>query len=227
MTTEEPIHILVGIAGSHAHGLATPASDKDYHGVFSWPTPEFWSLRKPKETLDGHDPDYSYQELAKFLALAAGGNPTILETLWLPEYEEKEPYWGDELISIREHVLSADRVYHAFIGYAESQFRKLVQRGDTFSAKTSGRVNKHARHLFRLLETGHRLYQTGVMQVRVDDPESYQRYNEMTVDQIKEEFTRQWADFTEIVDRGLTPLPEKPDWPSLNFFLRSYRRAHI
>jgi uncharacterized protein len=218
-----PTYILRGIAGSHAHGLATPLSDEDFHGVYSWPTANFWNLTAPAETLTGHEPyDYSYHELEKFLRLCSKCNPTVLEILGLGEYLEKEPYWGDRLILIRDAFFSERYVKNSFIGYAESQFRKLVQRGDSFDSSVRKRTNKHARHLFRLMETGKRLYETGILQVRVDDPDSYLKYNSMTVDQISDEFMDTWDEF----NLAKSVLPEQPDFDRINEYLFDYRASH-
>jgi predicted nucleotidyltransferase len=214
--------ILQGIAGSHSHGLNTAESDVDMHGVFSHPTEAFWSLSSPKESLVGTNPDYSYHELQKFLRLASKSNPTVLEVLGLGEYIKKEPGWGDRLIAMQSSFFSAKYVHDAFLGYAESQFRKLAQRGDSFDSSVKNRTNKHARHLFRLIETGHRLYTTGVLQVRVDDPESYQKYNTMSVDKITDEFSRQWGDFVS----AKTVLPDEPNYARINEYLHDYRQAH-
>jgi predicted nucleotidyltransferase len=220
---QEPIFILRGVAGSHAHRLSTPQSDIDLHGTYSYPTDAFWSLSRPQESLVGHDPqDYSYHELEKFLRLASKSNPTVLEILGLEEYHDREPTWGNYLIEIQSAFFSERHVHNAFLGYAESQFRKLAQRGDNFSSDVKNRTNKHARHLFRLIETGHRLYTTGVLQVRVDDPDSYQRYNVMTVDEISDEFTKQWGQFLD----AKTVLPDEPDLATINGYLYDYRKAH-
>lgn len=218
------ITILHGIGGSHAYGLAHAGSDEDHIGVMSYPTQDFWNLKKPTETETGHFPyDYSFHELEKFLGLAAKSNPTVLETLFLPEYLEKEEYWGEELIAIRMALPSKDYVHNAYIGYAESQFRKLMQRGDgKFSASTGARTPKHARHCMRLLEQGYKLYTTGELVLQVDDPDYYRFVSDMTPEALGEEFTKKWGDFIS----AESVLPEKPDWDAINDYLWRYRDAH-
>jgi predicted nucleotidyltransferase len=218
------ITLLHGIGGSHAYGLANEHSDEDHIGVISYPTEEFWNLSKPQETVNGHFPyDYSFHELEKFLSLAAKSNPTVLETLFLDSYLESEPSWGEELIGIRMAFPSKDYVHNAYIGYAESQFRKLMQRGDgKFSASTGNRTGKHARHCMRLLEQGYKLYTTGELVLQVEDPDYYRFVSEMTPDALSEEFTRTWGRFVS----AESILPDKPDWDAINDFLWRYRNGH-
>lgn len=220
------ITVLHGIGGSHAQGLANEQSDADHAGVISYPTADFWSVnRKPAASVVGHDPyDYTFHELEKFISLAAKSNPTVLEVLYFDAYIEVEPVWGDRLVNIRHAFPSANYVHNAYLGYAESQFRKLMSRGDgKFSSDTGNRVAKHARHTMRLLEQGHRLYTTGELRVRVDDPDYYRWISDLGPDRLAEEFTRRWGDFT----GAATVLPQEPDWDLINAFLADYRRAHV
>jgi predicted nucleotidyltransferase len=220
------ITILHGIGGSHAQGLANNQSDEDHAGVISYPTADFWRVNgHPAASVVGHDPyDFAFHELGKFMALAAKSNPTVLEVLHLTEYLETEPHWGDRLIEIRSAFPSASYVHNAYLGYAESQFRKLMNRGDgKFSSNTGNRVGKHARHTMRLLEQGHRLYTTGELRVQVDEPDYYRWVSDLTPDRLAAEFTRRWGDFTD----AETALPAQPDWDRINDYLSDYRRAHI
>lgn len=123
------ITILHGIGGSHAQSLANEHSDEDHAGVISYPTREFWRINgQPQDSVVGHEPyDYSFHELGKFMALAAKSNPTVLEVLHLTDYIETEPIWGDRLIEIRDAFPSKNYVHNAYLGYAESQFRKYMQ----------------------------------------------------------------------------------------------------
>lgn len=130
----DPIFILRGVCGSTAHDLSHEGSDLDHHGVISYPTASFWSLSKPSESLVGHEPeDYAYHELEKFLKLASKSNPQVLELLWLDQYEEMEYFWGQRLIDIRSAFASSNLVFHAYAGYADSQFKKLEARGVTYA----------------------------------------------------------------------------------------------
>lgn len=220
------IIVLHGIGGSHAQGLANERSDEDHAGVVSYPTGDFWRVNEqPPASTVGHEPyDFAFHELSKFLSLAAKSNPTVLEVLHLERYVEQEPIWGDRLLEIRDAFPTKAHVHGAYLGYAESQFRKLMSRGDgKFSSDTGNRVGKHARHTMRLIEQGQRLYETGELRVRVDDPDYYRWVSDLTPDRLAEEFTRRWGDFT----AAESVLPEKPDWDRINGYLADYRRAHL
>ena len=84
--------VLVGLVGSKAYGLDHAGSDEDYLGVFQLETSTLLGLGRPHETVTNTHldhpgvPDYTYQELGKFVKLALAGNPTILELLWLDKY---------------------------------------------------------------------------------------------------------------------------------------------
>lgn len=212
--------ILRGIGGSHAHGLATESSDEDRIGVISYPTEDFFSLRKPPDSVVTHEPDAAYHELEKFLALAAKSNPTVLETLWLDSYEASESGWGTMLLQIRTAFASERHVMNAYVGYAESQFRKMMTAGDSTSR---ARSPKNARHMMRLLEQGRHLYATGELRVRVQNPDQYREWETWSTDRLSTEFVNQWQSF--IGTKSV--LPAEPDWAAINDYLRKYRRGHL
>lgn len=212
--------LLRGIGGSTAYGLAREGSDQDMIGVFGHPTSAFWSLEKPQESIVRHEPgDEAYHELEKFLRLACKSNPTVLEILALDSYVERNA-WGEVLIEHRSAFLSERYVMNAFIGYSESQFRKMVQAGN---ADARSRSPKNARHMIRLLEQGHHLYATGELRVKVPDPQRYWDYETWNIEQMKDEFTRMW----ELFVSAKTCLPSEPDMRTVNRILYEYRAAHL
>lgn len=165
--------LLSGIVGSQAYGLATPESDVDRLGVYAAPTRDFHGLTTPLESVvfKAPEPDATYHEAAKMCRLMMNSNPSVMELLWLPTdlYETKTDL-GLALIDIRQSFPSKDRVRRAYLGYATTQFDKLLRRGDgSFSADLRKRTAKHATHLLRLLHQGFGLYSTGRLQVKVDD----------------------------------------------------------
>jgi uncharacterized protein len=201
MTNE---HVLLsGVVGSTAYGLAGPHSDVDRLGVYAVPTVALHGLHPPKESIVEHDPDVTLHEAAKFCRLALSCNPTAMELLWLPDYEVRTPL-GEELIGIRESFLSAPRVRDAFLGYADQQFTRLINKGaDT-------RTAKHARHLMRLVDQGLRLYETGVLTIRLADPERYRAFGERAA--ADPEVARPvLEDARERFASATTVLPDRPD----------------
>jgi predicted nucleotidyltransferase len=217
--------LLSGVVGSTAYGLAREGSDIDRLGLFAAPTEELHGLRGPKESHVSTAPDRTLHEAAKWCRLALGGNPTVMELVWLPEelYEVRTPL-GDELIGIRTSFLSAGRVRDAYLGYATQQFRRLQSRGDgSFSADTRKRTAKHARHLKRLCEQGYELYSTGELTIRVEDPESFHRFGEQVAADptaalpLLRRFETAFAETPAV-------LPERPDETAADAWLRRVRR---
>ncbi|EEP71937.1 hypothetical protein MCAG_02264 [Micromonospora sp. ATCC 39149] len=224
------MHLLLsGIVGSVAYGLARPGSDVDRIGVFAAPTVAFHGLHPPRESVVTTDPDVTLHEAGKYARLALSGNPTAIELMWLPDdcYETRTEL-GDRLIGIRSAFLSAPRVRAAYLGYAAQQFRKLATRGDgTFSADTRRRTAKHARHLARLLHQGRLLYATGVLEIRLADPERFRAFGERVgggdLAEAQALLTKAERDF----DTARTPLPERPDSVTVERWLLDVRAAHL
>lgn len=219
--------LLSGIVGSTAYGLAREHSDVDRLGLFAAPTEDLHGLHRPKDSHVTTGPDRTLHEAAKWCRLALGGNPTVMELVWLPDHlYEVRTDLGDELIGIRSTLLSATRVRHAYLGYATQQFKRLYDRGDgSFSADTHARTAKHARHLMRLCHQGYALYTTGRLTIRVDDPQAYFDFGEQVA---RDAMTAMpvLKDFENRFDRATSPLPEQPDERPVDAWLRRVR-AHF
>lgn len=161
--------VLEGVVGSVAYGLDHAGSDIDRLGVFVAPTEQIvglgWGDRQ--QTRVENRPDRTVHEVGKFLRLALKANPTITELLWLPAYTTCT-HDGAALIEIRQRLLSSKAVRDSYGGYAHAQVRRLETRGDTFSADTRHRTEKHARHVYRLLIQGEEILRTGALTVRLE-----------------------------------------------------------
>lgn len=215
--------LLSGIVGSTAYGLAHEGSDVDRLGMFAAPTDELLGLHQPKESHVSTAPDRTVHEAAKWCRLALGGNPTVMELVWLPDelYEVRTPL-GDELIGLRTTLLSARRVRDAYLGYATQQFRKLQNRSEA-PLSSDKRIAKHARHLKRLCTQGYELYATGRLSIRVDDPESYHRFGE-SVAADPQAAAPLLRHFEEAFAETRSALPEQPDETAADAWLRRVRR---
>lgn len=222
-----PNVLLSGIVGSTAYGLAHAGSDVDRLGVFAAPTEMLHGLRRPKESYVSTAPDRTLHEAVKWCRLALGGNPTVMELVWLPPelYEVRTPL-GDELIGIRTSFLCAGRVRDAYLGYAAQQFRRLEARGDgSFSADTRRRTAKHARHLKRLCHQGLELYATGRLPIRVENPEEFHDFGKHAAADpaVALSLLRFYENaFAET----RSPLPDRPEEAAIEAWLRGVR-AHF
>lgn len=217
--------LLSGVVGSTAYGLAHENSDVDRLGMFATPTEELHGLHRPPESHVSTAPDRTLHEAAKWCRLALGGNPTVMELVWLPDelYEVRTPL-GDELVAIRETLLGARRVRDAYLGYATQQFRKLQNRqAGPLTPEVRRRTAKHARHLKRLCTQGYELYSTGRLTIRVEDPESYHRFGEQVA---ADPGTAQplLRRFEEAFSGTRSALPEHPDETAADAWLRRVRR---
>ncbi|MEH1056254.1 nucleotidyltransferase domain-containing protein [Micromonospora sp. CPCC 206171] len=221
------MHLLLsGIVGSVAYGLAGPGSDVDRIGVFAAPTVAFHGLHPPKESVVTTDPDVTLHEAGKYAKLALSGNPTATELMWLPDdcYETRTEF-GERLIGIRSAFLSAPRVRDAYLGYATQQFRKLTARDSSVSGRR--RSAKHARHLARLLHQGRVLYATGVLEIRLADPEWFRAFGERVAGGALDEAEALVAAAQRDFDTIRTPLPERPDEATVEGWLLDVRAAHL
>lgn len=225
------ITLLSGVVGSHAYGLAGPDSDVDTLAVAAAPTEDFHGLHLPVGKAASRvttNPDVTVHEAAKFVGLCLGANPTVTELLWLPDdcYVEKHAL-GNELIAIRRSLLGARQVRNAYLGYATAQFRKLRNRGDTFSSDTRGRTAKHARHLLRLITNGTQLYLTGHLDVRLANPAHYLEFGQFVVDDPAEglRYAQNALDMASAtLDATTSPLPDQADESAAEAWLKRVRR---
>lgn len=218
--------ILEGIVGSTAYGLATETSDVDKLGIFVIPTLEFSRLRPPQEsefTSVGKDPDVTLHELGKYCRLALKANPTVLELLWLPdELLTATSETGRQLRARRSYFLSSKLVQDAYMGYATAQFLRLTTRG-SFSSDVNNRIEKHARHLLRLMWQGYTLYTTGELPIKVDDPEKYHEFGRA----VKENpyiAEAQVIKYSSMFDKATSILPTEPVISAVDIWLRSIRK---
>ena len=203
--------------GSHLYGLNTPESDKDYLGVFIRPTKEVLSFFHNEETYVTKEPDITLHELKKFMYLAAKGNPTVLELLFVPEYEILT-LPGLMLVKHREDFLSS-HVRDSFGGYAYQQAVKLQKREAEgyvgFGPELKNRYAKHARHLLRLLYQGEELLTTGKMTFPRPNREEIMAFGELPSEEVISIFTKKYAHFKEVP----SVLPDEPAWDKLDNLL--------
>lgn len=212
-----PPIILSGVVGSTAFGLARSGSDIDRLGIFVRPTRDFFQIGGyGKDTVVTTAPDSALHEVGKYVSLALKCNPTIMDLLYLPDYE-RASWEGEWLISIREDFLSEKYVRSAYGGYAIGQIKRIEQ--EMANEGRQKRIAKHARHCFRLLRQGLELLETGALTVKVPDPEFYWAFDEMTADQVEKEFFKAFGIFNEC--RGV--LPQVPRTERLQHFLNCVR----
>lgn len=214
--------IIEGITGSKAYGLDNEDSDTDIKGVYVAPTEDILGLFKPKETIDHTNPDYSYHEVGKFIKLAMGCNPTILEMLFLDGYLTLTKH-GKMLVDNR-HLFLSNTVKKSYYGYAYSQMHRLVTRDGEFGNGKNNRYEKHARHCYRLLYQGKQLVETGTLTVRVSPEirEELFAIGKLSPNELVEKFTEE----KEYFDSIKSVLPDEPDKVKINQLLLRIRKGN-
>lgn len=216
--------ILKARVGSHLYGLNHENSDEDFLGVMVRPTDEILGFFNNEETYVTHNPDCTLHEVKKFINLAAKGNPTVLELLFVPEYLHMT-YEGAILVAHRQMFLS-NSVRASFGGYAVQQAWKLKAREEEglegFNPAVKNRYAKHARHCFRLMRQGRMLLETGTLNPRLENPEEYFALGEMPSDELIEKFEEEFSTFETVK----SVLPDEPDWEGLNELLLRIRKMN-
>lgn len=215
--------LLSGIVGSQAYGLAHSGSDIDRLAVFAFGSDRFWQLVPPAAkdmTVVRHAPDYEAHEAFKFMWLCLRANPKTTELLWLDGYEVVHPL-GEQLIGIRSAFLCANRVREAYCGYAQRQLVELC------ADLRAARVEKHARHMLRLLDQGLHLYETGQLQVALADPYRYMEFGQRVAAGDTDLAEQELEKFAWRFERARTPLPAQPDEARVAAWYSQVRRAFL
>lgn len=218
------MHILLqGVVGSTAYGLAGPDSDVDRLGLFAAPTEAFHGLTTPADSHVTTKPDVALHEARKYAALSLKANPSVSDLMWLPEYDVSTPL-GEQLIEIRSAFLSAPAVLGAYLGYARDQLQKLRKRGDgRFESDVPERRSlKHATHIARLVEQGEALYTTGVLAVRLPDPDKTRAVGLFLLENPDRGLVMLQAAEHRMKHAG-SPLPERPDVETVEEWLHAVR----
>jgi hypothetical protein len=144
--------ILKVLVGSQAHGLAGPESDADYRSVFVMPTTEMFRLgfKYSGVQMTKEAADETSWEVGLFLTLATECYPLALETFLAPVIWADD--WGGELRTLFPAVWAPGQAYDAFIGYAENQRKKLLDKKDGRPAKYAAAYVRVLYNLCELLE---------------------------------------------------------------------------
>lgn len=122
--------ILLVNHGSHAYGLNTPTSDRDYKGVCIEPKPFYYGFLHHFEQFEHMGSktdgiDKVVYSLKKFASLAADCNPSIIEVLWVDDTDIlMADQFGTQLRNIRRDFISK-KARWTFSGYAIAQLKRI------------------------------------------------------------------------------------------------------
>lgn len=207
---------LEAIVGSRAYGLTHANSDTDKMGIFIAPTVDIAGLdwNSSKESWSDAGPtgdDTTYHEIGKFLKLVLKSNPTLIELLFMNEYETLTPE-GQGIVDIRDSVLYTEGIRNAYYGYAVAQHARVVREYPDHKPKM-------ARHCLRISHQAIELLTTGECSPKLAHPEIYFDLDYMSFELLDK--TMSYA-----VDKILTCesiLPETADRDTVRDFLREVR----
>ena len=121
-------------AGSHLYGLNTPESDLDIVSIWVPDQKQLLGLHPLREFRETSESDGTKIETIRyplhlFVQHAWKCNPNILEVLFVPsKYQMIWSEDGQALVDIRHHFLSRQKILDAFLGYAQSQRKKLTAK---------------------------------------------------------------------------------------------------
>jgi len=112
------------LVGSRAYGTSTPSSDEDYRGIFVLPRDAYLSISEPVcQIADGRH-NTTYFALKRFMELAAGANPNIIEMLYMPgDCRVYESPIMQKLLDNRSIFISK-QAFASHINYATSQIKR-------------------------------------------------------------------------------------------------------
>ena len=153
--------------GSHLYGTSTEESDEDFIGIFIPPKDYVMGVKRCEQVIlstktsqsarnSKGDIDYTVYCLIKFIHLAIGSNPNIIELFFV-----EHPcllYCNEFGRRLKEAypLFISKKAYHTFKGYAYSQRKKLEIKKEHMTGRKElatkfGFDVKFGSHLLRLL----------------------------------------------------------------------------
>lgn len=114
------------VRGSHAYGLAIPGkSDIDTGGVYIAPKDVIYGLRENyKEQISDAKNDNVWYEIGRFLELLCNANPTMLESLFVPDECVRYMHPAFKIIRDNRDIFITKMCFKSFAGYAVQQIKK-------------------------------------------------------------------------------------------------------
>ncbi|WP_342349693.1 nucleotidyltransferase domain-containing protein [uncultured Nitrospira sp.] len=213
--------ILKVLVGSHAHGLASEKSDRDYRRIYVIRTEEMFQLgfKYPTTQWTKGDGDETAWEVGQFLLLGTQGHPLILETLVAPVITADA--WGEQLRILLPALWSPQKAFEAFTNYANNQRTKLLDKKDGRPAKYAA---AYIRTLFNLCE----LLKSGSFHIRIGDTSAGEQLAHIKNGQYQLGEVMEWGEELTTQARQLLPgCRDQRDLPRINDFLVAIRRGFL
>lgn len=211
-------HLVRAVAGSKLYGTSTHESDDDFVGIFVPSPEEKLGLSCREHIIESKD--VTMYELGKYVKLAAGGNPTILQLLYTPESMWVQ--WAEEWPQMQQDLRSmcvSQKCRNAFVGYLDQQVQKAMgdrqQRPEL--VEKYGFDTKFMAHAVRLGILGRELLTIGHMVFPLIDREFILDIRQGKV--AKETCLGLIAHFRHGILDTDSVLPPEPDYDRINQWL--------
>jgi predicted nucleotidyltransferase len=159
--------------------------------------------------------DTTGHEIGKYLRLVLKSNPTLIELLFMNDYEVLDET-GQGLVALRDKILYTEGVRNAYYGYAKAQVDRVKREYPNHKPKM-------ARHAIRITYQGLELLTTGTTNVKVTNPDWYFQFNELPFENQSNIMDNWLANLNE----AKSVLPDKPDVRAVAEFLKDVRRSYI
>jgi uncharacterized protein len=223
--------------GSTLHGIGIGSDDLDLMGVTVEPRDTItglgrfehftWRSAEVGERSGPNDTDLVVYGLKKYVRLATTGNPTVILPLYAPpSYVMHSDEFGAELCALRSAIVS-QACRPRFLGYLESQRRRVLERRGTGRGSREGRWEKWASHMVRLGFEACELLETGVLTLPMaPDQADYCKAIKRGDVTLDDALAR--AEQLEQRAAGIenSPLPAGPDLETVQSWMHSvYRRV--
>ncbi len=213
--------ILKVLVGSHAHGLASGESDRDYRLVQVMPTGDMFHLgfKFPSSQWTKGESDETAWEIGHFLLMGTQGHPLILETLLAPVITADQ--WGEELRKLFPALWSPHKAFEAFTNYANNQRAKLLDKKD-------GRPEKYAAAYIRVLHNLCDLLESGTFHIRIADTPAGERLARIKKGDYRLGEVMDWGEeLTEQARFLRAGCPDQSDGERVDTYLVAIRRAFL
>lgn len=237
--------MLRGVVGSSLYGLSvSDVADRDEMGICVEPWQHFFGLRgrfeqdiersKPDGVRSGPgDLDRVTYGLAKWAHLALGGNPTILQLLFLPPHAILIDTPEAKCLRAMAQCFIGDNIFAPHLGYMRQQRTHMGNRSGHGAPRPElvekyGFDTKYAGHMLRLGYQGLELAETGRLTFPMPEP-----HRQHIIDVRTGKHTMQEClDEAESLEARLVALRDaktlgKPDRERVEaFVIRTYMETH-
>jgi hypothetical protein len=222
--------IYKSLRGSHAQGVSTPTSDKDFFEIVLPPVEAVLGLDNmigSQHIIDGNDTRVI--TLKEFLREAIRGRSTELEVLFAkPEHQIDVSFDGLLLLANR-HRLISKRLFKGLLGFFDGQQHRMRKGNGGRLNPTIGYDPKLGAHGIRAIWQAVNLKKTGRLDIFVHDEPTAKlilatKNSEIPLDKLLESYTMYEAEFHSLSE---DKVPENPDydWAS-EFLIRVYRETY-